>query len=257
MFINVLGSCANQILHREGVAILVESNNANLLIDCGPGIVSTITKSNRSCSSIDNLLLTHSHGDHILGFAYFVWNRHFEHMGKDTKANDLNVYGKRDTIEFASYMLSQAYPSGKFPFGVKYHVLDDYDIFLIENMSIKIVPADHSVPTVSCLIEAEGKKLVYSSDTLPTEDLLKESANADLLIYEGMFTDESKDIAIKVKHSTARNAGKFASMSSAKQLLLIHISPALFGKENILISEAREEYSGPIGIPIDGSVFII
>ena len=39
MIVSVLGSCANQISNREGVAILVENANDNLLIDCGPELL--------------------------------------------------------------------------------------------------------------------------------------------------------------------------------------------------------------------------
>jgi len=253
----MLGSSANQILHREGVAFLVESAESNLLVDCGPGIVSSIGKAKRNCSDIDNILLTHVHGDHISGFAYFVWNRFYEHMGKSSKANNLDVYGLKDTIELASFMISHSYPTNKFPFEVFYHILDENDSFEIKDMTVTTFPANHVVPTISCFIENDEKKLIYSSDTLPTEKLNNICSNPDMLIFEGMFADASIESSIKSKHSTARDAGKTANKIKAKQLLLVHIAPSLFGNEKQLLLEAREEFLGPIMIPIEGSVIVI
>lgn len=257
MYVTILGSCANQTANREGVSMIIESENTNILIDTGPGIVSSINKLNRSCSDVNNVLLTHVHGDHVSGFAYFVWNRLFEHMGKNTNANDLNVYGKKDTIELATLMLSHSYPALEFPFKINFHIVNDFDSIIVEDLEMKIIPANHTVPTISCVIKSKNKKLVYSSDTLPTNMLIEESLNADLLLHEGMFTNASNELSLKVKHSTAKNAGEFAKKTSAKQLLIVHISPEFLGKEKKLLSEANEEYNGPISIPTEGSIYIV
>jgi len=117
MIITVLGSCANQISNREGVSILFEDGNDNLLVDCGPGIVAAFGRACRKTSDINNLLLTHVHGDHISGFAYFVWNRNFERMGAEP-ANDLHVYGAKDTLSLAEFSLKHSYPELNFPFKI-------------------------------------------------------------------------------------------------------------------------------------------
>ena len=259
MNITVLGSCANQISDREGVSLLVENTRDNLLIDCGPGIVAALGRARRKASDIKNVLLTHVHGDHISGFAYFVWNRNFERMGMDPP-QDVHVYGLHDTIALAKYMLEHCYPELTFPFKVIYHelnVANESQEIKIGGLGLTIIEATHTVPCISCIINSGNKKLVYSSDTLPNEKLAKFAGEADILIHEGMMTDQMAPLAARVKHSMASQAGEFATLAHARQLLLVHVAPGLLGSEKVLLTEAAKKYKGPISVPYDGSVYLI
>ncbi len=234
MILTIIGSCANQIATREGVSLLVENNTTNVLIDSGPGVVAALGRAGRKASDISNVILTHVHGDHIAGFPYFVWNRNFERMGKEP-ASDLNVYGQADVIEYAEFTLKHAYPELTFPFTVNYHIIDDDSIIKLDiDTQIIVTPANHTVPCISCVIESEGKKIVYSSDTLITSSLEEISLNADLLVHEGMMSSEMNALAKMVKHSLACDAGQFAEKVKAKQLALVHIAPGMLGKESTL-----------------------
>lgn len=256
MIMTVLGSCANQIANREGVALLIENDKDNLLIDCGPGIVAAFGRIHRKTSEVTNLLLTHVHGDHIAGFPYFVWNRNFECMGHEPPA-DLHVYGEKNTLDVAKSMINNCYPELNFPFSVIYHIINPAESFSLETMTINTVRAEHAVPCISSVIKCGNKKLVYTSDSLYNNKLEKDAYEADVLVHEGMMVKAMDALATKVKHSTSFMAGKFANATKAKQLVLVHIAPGLIGSEKILLEEAAENYNGPISIPFDGSVYII
>ena len=202
-------------------------------------------------------MLTHVHGDHIAGFPYFVWNRNFERLGS-APASDLDVYGQEDVIEYAKYTLQHCYPEITFPFKINFHLIESNDNFnCSDKLDVSVFSANHTVPCISCVIKSEGKKVTYSSDTLYNDKLVEASNDADLLIHEGMMSCEMQALANKVKHSMACDAGKFATLTRAKQLVLVHIAPNMIGKEAILLSEARNNYKGSISVPHDGSVYII
>lgn len=256
MIMTVLGSCANQIANREGVALLIENDKDNLLIDCGPGIVAAFGRINRKTSEVTNLLLTHVHGDHIAGFPYFVWNRNFECMGHEPPA-DLHVYGEKNTLDVAKHMIRSCYPELRFPFSVVYHDIKPANSFTLHTMTVDTVRAEHAVPCISTVIKNGNKKLVYTSDTLYNDALKDAAFEADILVHEGMMVKAMDALANKVKHSTSFMAGKFANSTKAKQLVLVHIAPSLIGNERILLEEAAETYNGPISIPFDGSVYIV
>lgn len=256
MYITFFGSCANQTANREGVSFLVETENNSLLIDTGPGIVAALQRLNRKASEINNLLLTHTHGDHILGFAYFVWNRNFERRGQES-ANDLNVFGNTSTIDAARTMLEKSYPEVNFPFKVNYTILDSYDSFSVGDLSVTVVDAVHPIPTLSCTIKWGDKLVTYSADSLPNDKLIALSQNANLVIHEGMFTRMSESLSRRVMHSMAIDAGCFAKTVNGGQLLLVHIAPELFGKEIDLLKEARMVFEGNISIPCDGSIYVV
>lgn len=254
MEITVLGSCGNQISNREGVALLVEQGEDTLLIDCGPGIVAAFGRACRKTSDVTNLLLTHVHGDHIAGFPYFVWNRNFERIGV-APAKDLHVYGEKETVEFAQYALTHCYPEAHFPFEVYYHVIHGGDLFNCGNLLVKTLNAIHTVPCLACSVEFLDKKIAYSCDSLPNDALLSVAMRADLLIHEGMLLQNAELMAKKVRHSLAKDAGEFAQKAQVKHLALVHIAPALLGKERLLINDAKLSFDGMVTIPFDGTVY--
>lgn len=83
-----------------------------------------------------------------------------------------------------------------------------------------------------------GRKVVYSGDTRPTDDIAELARNADLLIHDGTFDDDLKDKAYEDGHSTARQAAEIAHRSGAKRLILTHVS-ARYKNASVLVEQAR------------------
>lgn len=260
MIVTVLGSSAKQTSMRECVSILVDVGSESILFDAGPGIVSSLKKANRKSSSINNMILTHVHGDHTLGFAYFIFDRNGELKGKkdiNLEEYSLKIYGGKDTIKLAKTTLELAYPGMKTVFGMEFIEIDGGDELSIGESFVSFINAIHAVPTISTVVRHGGKKLVYTSDTLPNSDLYKAADNTDCLIHEGMFTNDNYERSRKSKHATALDAAIVAKTVNAKQLILVHVAPAMFGNETRMLGEVSSEYSGVASIPFDGSVYLV
>lgn len=260
MFATVLGSSAKQTELRECVSILVDNGDDTILFDAGPGVVSALKKAHRKSASINSVILTHVHGDHSLGFAYFIFDRNGEIKKiKDCKREDykLTVYGLHDAITLAQKTLELAYPGMKLLFDIDFIELTENEHIQSSNLAITFIPAIHAVPTLSTVLECENKKFVYTSDTLPNDKLIQSSLEANLLIHEGMFTMDNYEQSRKSKHSTAADAAKFATTIRAKQLSIVHIAPFVFGKETDLLREISLYYNGPASVPSDGCVYLV
>ncbi len=257
MIVTVLGACANQTAMREGVSLLVESDVRGdaLLIDTGPGIVAALGRAARDASELNAVLLTHSHGDHVLGFAYFVWQRYYERLGA-TPAQDLHVYALKNVADLAIATLSGCYSETQFPFVVHVHHLDDQSSFAHGTLRVEICRTAHTTPSIGCAIYTADAKVAYSADTLPTPAFTELAKGTSLLFHEGMWTEEMRGLANRAMHSTAKDAADVATQCGAQQLILLHIFPKFIGRESELLSEAREFYSGSISVPMDGSVYI-
>ncbi|MDH5690561.1 MAG: ribonuclease Z, partial [Candidatus Bathyarchaeota archaeon] len=65
-----------------------------------------------------------------------------------------------------------------------------------------------------------GRKIVYTGDTRPSENLVKLAENADLLIHEATFDDELMERALEDGHSTPSMAAETAKEAGAKWLVL-------------------------------------
>jgi len=87
-----------------------------------------------------------------------------------------------------------------------------------------------------------GRKIVYTGDTRPSENLVKLAENADLLIHEATFDDELMERAMEDGHSTPSMAAETAKEAEAKWLVLTHIS-ARYKDAGLLLEQARKVFS--------------
>jgi len=86
-----------------------------------------------------------------------------------------------------------------------------------------------------------GRKFGFITDTAFKPGVHKFVEKSDLLICEGMFTEELAQSAREKKHLTAKQAALIASRADVKKLGLIHYSPRYNERElKQLRHEARE-----------------
>ncbi len=85
-----------------------------------------------------------------------------------------------------------------------------------------------------------GRRIVYTGDTRPSQDIVEFARGADLLIHDSTFDESLKDRAREEGHSTASQAAEAALRAQVRVLALFHISPRYHGKEEVLLSEAKK-----------------
>ncbi len=118
------------------------------------------------------------------------------------------------------------------PKGPLWSKLQQGEIITIGNS--RVVTPNHIVGP-----SRRGRKIVYSGDTRPCENILNLAKGADLLIYEATFSDEYKETANENMHSTPSQGAKIAKEAVVKKLILIHISPR-FDDMDIFLKEAKK-----------------
>jgi len=85
-----------------------------------------------------------------------------------------------------------------------------------------------------------GRKIVYSGDTRPTNEIEEASRNADLLIHDGALADDMIDWAVETKHTTAGEAAALAARAGVRRLVLTHISSRYSEDTTPLLNDARK-----------------
>ena len=112
-------------------------------------------------------------------------------------------------------------------------------------------------PNHVCDPQRPGRRIIYSGDTAPNNELLDISEKADLLILEATFLDELSDRAAEDGHTTALQAAQFAKQAEVDLLVLTHISsrypdPSVVRAEaekvfrNVLVAEDLMELELPL-----------
>ena len=107
----------------------------------------------------------------------------------------------------------------------------------------------------------KGIKLTYTTDTRPTESILRNAKDSDLFICEGMYAEPEKLVKAKqYKHMTFYEAADMAKRAGVREMWLTHYSPSLMHPEEYLneireifpkIKTARDGWSAELGFDED------
>jgi ribonuclease Z len=86
-------------------------------------------------------------------------------------------------------------------------------------------------------VAREGRKIVISGDTRPSDRMARFAAGASVLVHDCTFASSEHERAIETGHSTAREAAEVALAAGVQTLVLIHTSSRHSWRE--LRDEAR------------------
>ena len=99
-----------------------------------------------------------------------------------------------------------------------------------------------------------GRRVAVTGDTRPCPDTVEAARGADLLVHECTFGDAEAARAVETTHSTAREAGRMAAGAGVGRLVLTHLSTRYDVDPSPLLSQAAEEFGGPVEVAHDGLV---
>jgi ribonuclease Z len=90
-----------------------------------------------------------------------------------------------------------------------------------------------------------GRKIVYTGDTRPNENIIALSSGADALIHDSTYDDSLLHKAIEYGHSTASQAAEVAKQAKVKLLILTHISNR-YEHDEVLLEQAKKIFPDTI-----------
>lgn len=244
-----LGKHAGQTDVQETVSFALKDDKY-WLFEIGPSIVRLLRKAKISPMDLDVLFISHSHGDHVLGFPYLMFVENIERgLHRKTRRTIPMVtlpLISENLLKFTKF----CYPTTDFLTKIKLLETSEKDFctFDIQNHTVITAPVLHGVPTIGVRIEHPDFVVAYSSDTMYCENVVELARNCDLLIHSAFCTSKNADFATKVQHATAKDAARVANEAKAKRLALVDIS-FLVEEENLLTEEAETYFNGDVFIP--------
>lgn len=250
MRLTVLG-CAGSFPGPEAPcsAYLVEADGFRLLIDFGPGSMSTLQRFS-GLYNIDAILLSHLHCDHMLEACSYIVARRYAPSGPFPP---LPVYAPVAAPE----RIAAAYGADNEPMSIN----DVYTFYALQPGSFPIGPlqvtvdrVNHPIETYGVRIEHEGRVVTYSADTAPCEALIRLAQGADAFLCEASYLDGVENPPDL--HLTGREAAEHATKAGVGKLLLTHLVPA-WGSEALTLEAASAAFDGPIDIVRPGARYDI
>lgn len=195
---------------------LLECGGRRLLIDLGHGSFSKLQK---VCdfSMLDGVFISHLHPDHCADLSCL---RHAV-LGRIRQGESLRppvfVPGEPEAH-----------------FEVLANFEDAFDVHAIRYLSpaflkiggieCQVFRTVHPIPTYGLVVEHQGKKFVYTSDTAWDDNLVELSKDADVLLCEASLLDSDSHLAAK-GHLTSSQAGMLAARAGVRKLVLTHLWP--------------------------------
>jgi anti-anti-sigma factor len=191
------------------------------------------------------IFFTHTHWDHIQGFPFF---RPLHVPG--------NVFDIYHIHEHVPASLAQQMETAFFPLQfeqigatLNFHRWQVGEQVRVANAVLRSIELKHPGKAYAYRVEADNASVILAIDgeyqSLDNTDTLKYRnfyANADLLIFDAMFSVRESFVKEDWGHSSALIGADIASESNVKQLLLFHHDPASADSEIMQILRETEEY---------------
>lgn len=207
---------------------LLSDGPVNILIDCGNGTLGNLQRF-IGIDRLDAIILTHLHSDHVSDMYVLKYA--------------LQIKRARGQFDHLLKVYAPPEPAGEFS------RLDAGDVFelgaISDEMSLKFgaitltfARMKHTVMDYAVAAECGGKKFVFSGDTSWTDEIIRFSAGADLVMLDAGLLE--KDLKPASPHMSAAQCGLAASKAGAKKLLLTHLWPEY--EVNDLLDEARQNF---------------
>ncbi len=249
---------------RNHPSFYLKYDKDGLLFDCGEGIQRQMKTFGIKLTNVTKILLTHWHGDHVLGLPGLLQSIYS--IEKDKK---IIIYGPKESKKyFKSLMEGMA---TREVLNVEIKEVEDKTFFENEKFKLLTKKVNHGVncnaysfiekdrrrinlakikkigipegPILGKLQKGQnimfkgkkinadevttiikGKKITYITDTKLVKNCYELAENSDLLICESTYLSDMADQANERLHMTAQEAAQIASTSNVKKLILTHFS---------------------------------
>ena len=282
LFLGTAGSSPSP--RRALPATLVRRGGDRLLIDCGEGTQRQLMRS-VGLVELEELFMTHFHADHVLGLpgmlkTYALRQRErpltvygprglgrlFQTLapviGRLTFEVELEELEPNDQLERDGYRIA-AFEVDHGGRGLGYALVEQprpgvFDPERARELGVTPGPdfgrlqdgeVVGGVRPDQVMGEArDGRTLVFTGDTTPSDMTRLVAWEADLLVHEATFMEEDAERAAETRHSTAAGAARIAAAAGVRMLALTHISPRYSGGQ--VRDEAREHFDNVV-VPRD------
>ena len=196
--------------------LAVTEGDSTIVIDCGGDVAQRLLAAGIGLDTIDGLIVTHEHPDHVAGFPLFI-----EKLWLAGRRRSLTIFGIPEAVRQARrcWEVFDTSEWKNVPDLIYVDVTHEERAEVFEDASFEVTasPGVHATPVVGLRVFSKrtGGVMAYSCDTEPCENIARLSNRADLLVHEANGKGRG--------HSSARQAAEIARDSGARRLILVHL----------------------------------
>lgn len=265
---------------RQGSANLLEVGGQFLLFDAGRGATTQLSRIGIHPKQIDHIFITHHHFDHIScldDVLLTAWN--------NGRSETIHVWGPEGTADIVDALLNRIYLRDiAFRLKEAEHLDEDLvdlrEIVQVRDIgpgqghdegargaawSVRAGRVEHGHglgmsheewPCLGYRLEAEGKVLTISGDTVECAGLDALARDADLLLQccylaDAEIDSHDREVLSAFVLGSAAQAGRTAARAAVKKLVLTHLAPKSAAMLAEVEADARRNFDGDVVVGAD------
>ncbi|QSG01720.1 MBL fold metallo-hydrolase [Natranaeroarchaeum sulfidigenes] len=244
MNVTVLGTgAAHSTGDRYQTGILLESTDRTLLVDAGNGVFQRLAQIAHPAETIDTVLLTHLHLDHVADISSIVKARVLSENPEltvigppGTRATITQLLAVDDLRERADLNITEIEPGT--------HTIAGFDV--------RAVKADHSA---YCLAYRFGDQFTFSGDTEASPDVARLADGCEVLLHDCAYRDSHPSPS---NHPTPTSLGRTLRKEDVEieTVYLTHLYPDAADATEELRSTVASYVDASVQVPSDTDVLV-
>ncbi len=211
---------------------LVRTGSTAVWMDCGSGTFANLQR-HLPLEDLTAIVVTHRHPDHCADL-YGLQTMLQWYRGESTGPPVFAPAEVADALAGLSSDIDEFFP---------WDEVADGDERAVGETTVRFSRTDHPPPTLAVEVSSADKRIIYTSDTGPGWSVSAFEPNADLVLSEATFQEESEGEPV---HLTAAQAGAAARAAGAKRLMITHLAPLL--DPQVSVEEAEAAYGAPVAL---------
>lgn len=201
---------------------LISAGGKHYLVDAGAPVLTLLKNHDIPLEDVAGVFITHSHHDHYMGLCTLTQQINEFSQFKDV-AFPVYVPDEEDYHRMFAFIFGDPAFHGRLEYRIYGGLTDPYGdrarrvsavIFDDGNLKVTAIPVDHYQNAHAFLLEAEGKRVVFTGDLvegMPDYPAVITETDVDLVVTEGAHTRLNKPEVMELLKS-----------SRTKQLVITH-----------------------------------
>lgn len=214
-----------------------------LLIDIGNGIVKKLKQTGHSIADIENVIITHLHGDHFADIPFLMFDRFFYNV-----PNSIHIYGPKGIEKRVKELFEILFP-GDYE---RIQAVDkvnfvEFDKMEHKNIGNEIYITSFEVkhgdckPAYGYIVEKENKKIGFSGDSAYCESIERIVEQSEISVLDMSHMESKKT------HMGLEDILKITEAYPNKKIATTHM-------QDYVREQAKEKSIANLIIPDDGEI---
>lgn len=196
---------------------VIDKNQQQWLIDCGPTVPRALWQRNICIDTIDALYFTHIHPDHCTGLTALL-NR-WDSLGRK---KPLDIFAQPAHMACLQQLTQMAHwPKKALRYTLEWHNIEAQ--FQWRDWQIQTATSQHSISNRSLLIEIDKRRFFYSGDGRPTAETVALMDGAQVVFQECHSADA---LSSNSSHGDLPDALNLRKRADFGELYLYHCDDA-------------------------------